>query len=107
MFALLLWLEFHWLGVAAWLMGRDAIVFDQQPDWIRALQKVAAAVPWVVGGALLMFALMRRRWVPVIAFAGAYLLGGLVLVGVVFSSPVARDYASRTAFDSAAWKAGN
>jgi hypothetical protein len=52
-FALVFWLQRRWLDVAAWLMGRDGINFDQQPHWVRALNAGVAAIPWVIGVALL------------------------------------------------------
>ncbi len=106
-FALLFWLEMRWLGIAAWLMGRDRIIFDEQPDWIRVLKTVVDAIPWLIATALLFFAVLRRRWVPLLAFGGAQLLGFGVLLGVLFGTPVVKDYASRTAFDSTSWKAEN
>ena len=106
-FVLMSWLHIRWLGVAAWLMGRDRIIFDEQPDWIRMLKSAVDAIPWLIGAALLVFAGLRRRWVPLLAFAGAQLLGVGLLVGVLVGTPVVRDYASRTAFDSANWKAEN
>jgi hypothetical protein len=106
-FVLMGWLHLHWLGIAASLMGRDRIIFDEQPDWIRALKSAVDAIPWLIGAALLVFAWLRRRWVPFVAFAGAHLLGVALLVGVLAGTPAARDYASRMAFDSAAWKAEN
>jgi hypothetical protein len=97
----------RWLGIAAWLMGRDRIIFDEQSNWVRVLKTGVDATPWLIGAALLMFALIRRRWVPLIAFAGAQLLSVGLLLGVLFGTPVVKDYASRTAFDSASWKAEN
>lgn len=106
-FALLFWLEMRWLGIAAWLMGRDRIIFDEQPDWIRVLKTTVDAIPWLIGTALLVFAVVRRRWVPLLAFGGAQLLGFGLLLGVLFGTPVVKDYASRMAFNSSSWKAEN
>ena len=106
-FALFFWLEIRWLGVAAWLMGRDRIIFDEQPDWIRAVKSAVDFMPWLIGAALLVFSFLRRRWIPLMAFAGAQLLGVGLLMGVLFGKPVVTDYASRTAFDSTRWKAEN
>jgi hypothetical protein len=78
-FALVVWLQIRWLDVAAWM----------------------------IGAVLLVFALVRRRWVPLMAFAGAHLLGVGLLLGVLFGTPAVSDYASRTAFDSTSWKAEN
>jgi hypothetical protein len=97
----------RWLAVAAWLMGRDRIIFDEQSDWIRVLKTAIDAIPWLIGAALLVLALLRRRWVPLIAFAGAQFLGVGLLLGLLFGTPVVKDYASRTTFDSASWKAEN
>ena len=106
-FVLLVWLQLRWLDVAAWLMGRDRIIFDEQLDWIRVVKSAVDAVPWLIGAALLVFALLRRRWMPLMAFAGAQLLGVGLLAGVLVGTPIVRDYAGRTEFDSASWKAEN
>jgi hypothetical protein len=106
-FVLLLWLQLRWLDVAAWLMGRDRIIFDEQLDWIRVVKSAVDAVPWLIGAALLVFALLRRRWMPLMAFAGAQVLGVGLLAGVLVGTPIVRDYAGRTVFDSASWKAEN
>jgi hypothetical protein len=106
-FLLYFWLAVNWLSVAAWLMGRERVIFDEQAGWIRELKSAMDAVPWLIGAALLVFGLLRRRWVPVLAYAGAFVLGFGLLFGVLFGTPVIKDYASRVAFDSAAWKAEN
>jgi hypothetical protein len=41
------------------------------------------------------------------AFAGAQVLGIGLLLGLVFGTPAVDDYASRTRFESARWKAEN
>jgi hypothetical protein len=64
-------------------------------------------VPWLTGAALLVFGLLRRRWVPLVAYAGAFVLGFGLLFAGLFGTPVVNDYASRVAFESAAWKAEN
>src|SRR5215208_1484626 len=104
---LLLWIEVRWLAIAAWLIGRDGIVFDEQPDWIRLLKLAVDSSPWLICVALLVFAVVRRRWVPLVAFAGSQLVGIGMLIAVLFGTPVFEDYTSRTAFDSAIWKAEN
>jgi hypothetical protein len=101
------WLAVNWLTVAAWLMGRERVIFDEQPGWILELKRAVDFVPWLIGAALLVFGLLRRRWIPVLAYAGAFVLGFGLLFGVLFGRPVINDYASRVAFDSAAWKAEN
>ena len=106
-FGLLLWIQVQWLSIAAWLMGRDQIVFHQQSDWILVFRSAVEGVPWLISVALLAFALRRRRWVPLLAFAGSQLLLRVALVAMVFGTLVVRDRASRTAFDSASWKAEN
>jgi len=87
--------------------SRDRIIFDEQPDWIRVLKSAVDAIPWLIGAALLVFALLRRRWIPLLAFAGAQLLGVGLRLGVLVGTPVVRDYVSTVAFDSAGWKAEN
>lgn len=106
-FAAVFWVQLSWLGIAARLMGRQHIIFDEQPHWIRALGLAIGTTPWLVGAGLLVFALVRRRWVPLVAFAASQLLGIAAIAALIFGRPVLEDYASRTAFDSTRWKAEN
>jgi len=106
-FLVFFWIQVNWLTIAAWLMGRERVIFDEQAGWIRELKRAVDFVPWLIGGALLVFGLLRRRWVPVLAYAGAWVLGFSLLFAVLFGTPVVNDYASRVAFESAAWKAEN
>jgi hypothetical protein len=106
-FLLLAWVQTHWLDICAWLLGRDSIAHDEQPDWLRRVNAIFAAIPWLIGAALFLFALLRRRWVPFVAFAGAQLLGIGLMFTVLFGSAPVNDYLSRVAFDSTAWKAEN
>ncbi|MEW6369062.1 MAG: hypothetical protein AB1714_30915 [Acidobacteriota bacterium] len=46
-FVLLILLEWHWLAIAAWLMGREQVIFDQQSPWVRGLQTFIGYVPWL------------------------------------------------------------
>ena len=106
-FGIVFWLDVHWLQVAALLMGRDHIIFDQQPSWIRTLNSAVSKVPWAVCFALLVFGLLRRRWMPLLAFAGAQVLGLATILAVLLGEPVVRDYSSRVPFDATVWKAQN
>jgi len=106
-FVIILWVQLSWLQIAAFLMGRDGIIFDEQPPWIRALASGVAAVPWIIGAVLLVLAIGRRRWIPLLAFGGAQLVCIAGVLGVLFGTPIVKDYASRTAFDSSRWKAEN
>lgn len=106
-FGLSFWIQIRWLELAARLMGRDRIIFDEQPDWIRNLGATISMLPWAACVALLALAVLRRRWTPALAFAGAQVLGWTGVFGVVLLGPTLEDYTSRVAFDSAAWKAEN
>lgn len=106
-FGIVFWLDVVWLQVAASLMGRDRIIFDQQPSWIRTLNSAVSAVPWAIGFALLVVGALRRRWMPLLAFAGAQILGLAAILAVLFGEPVVSDYWSRVPFDAAAWKSLN
>lgn len=101
------WVQLSWLGIAARLMGRSSIIFDEQPHWILSLRAAIGAIPWLVAAALLIFALLRRRWLPLVAFAASQFLCFATILVVLFGPPVVKDYASRTSFDSAKWKAEN
>ena len=107
-FVLVFCIQLSWLpSIAAWLMGRDGIVFDEQPPWIRIVASAVDAIPWLVGAGLLVLAILRKRWVPLLAFAGSQFLAVAVLLALLFGTPVVSDYASRTSFDAAKWKAEN
>jgi hypothetical protein len=106
-FCLVFWIQVSWLRIVAWLMGRDSIIFSQQPEWSRVLASAVGAIPWLIGGVLVVVAILRRRWVPLLAFVGSYILGIALFLFVLFGTPVVQDYASRTSFDSARWKAEN
>jgi hypothetical protein len=106
-FAVDFWLQASWLAIAARLMGRQHIVLDEQPPWIRVVSAAVEYTPWLVGASLLVFAVARRRWVPLLAFAASQVFCIAILVGSILLPPVVRDYASRTPFDSARWKAEN
>jgi hypothetical protein len=103
----LLWIEWRWLEIAARLMGRPYISFDQQLPWIRNLHDVLAAVPWVIGLGLLLFAIWKSRWIPFLAFAGAQVVGVCAIVATIFAGPMIKDYATREPFDAAIWRAEN
>jgi hypothetical protein len=106
-FAVVFWVEVSWLEIAARLMGRQRIIFDEQPSWIRGLRSAVGAIPWLVGAGVLVFGLVRRRWVPPVVFAVSQVLCIAAFLAVIFVPPVVEDYASRTSFDSARWKAEN
>jgi len=90
-----LYLSIPWLTVAG------------APPWLRSLSHVINAVPWLVGAGLLIVAVRRKRWVPLVAFAGPFFLTTVAIAGLLFVAPVVADYASRMPFDSAKWKAEN
>ncbi len=106
-FVALGWIELHWLAIAARLMGRPRIIFDQQAPWVRSLHSAIGALPWIIGALLLLFAILKKRWMPLVAFAGAQVLGMCVIFGIIFGMPVVKDYASRQPFDPIVWKAEN
>jgi outer membrane protein assembly factor BamE (lipoprotein component of BamABCDE complex) len=113
------WLRFGLLGVVVFALplGLRTLVLvrsvDQPaasrawPAWIHAVEYGEAAIPWVIGAALLVLAITRKRWIPLVAFATAQLLGLAVVLTVLLAGPVVADYGSRTAFDSARWKIEN
>jgi len=106
-FAALFWLQVHWLELAARLMGRDRIIFDEQPQWIHMLNTGVFGLPWVACAGLLALAIRRRRWMPLLAFGGAQILGVASILAVIVGEPVVRDYSSRVPFDSSQWRAEN
>ena len=106
-FAVLFCVEIYWLELAALLMGRARIVFDQQPSWIRGLHTAISWIPWAISFGLLVFAVVRRRWMPLVAFGGAQILGWATILAILFGGPVVKDHLSRVPFDSTRWKAEN
>jgi hypothetical protein len=103
----LLWIQWHWLEIAARLMGRQRVIFDQQLPWVRSLHTVVGATPWFIGFALFVFAVWKRRWIPVLAFGAAQVLGVCSILFFIFGVPVIKDYTTRVSFDQAVWKAEN
>jgi hypothetical protein len=106
-FGAVFWMQVSWLAIAAYLMGREQVTYDQQADWIRTLGSAIGWIPWLLGTGLLVFAVCRRRWVPFGAFAAARVFCVAAFLGVIFGSAVVEDYASRRSFDSGEWKAEN
>jgi hypothetical protein len=103
----LLWIQSHWLEIAARRIGRPRVIFDQQLAWVNTLHTVVSATPWLIAFALLVFAIWKRRWVPVLAFGAAQVLGIGSILFFIFGVPVVKDYATRVSFTQAAWKAEN
>jgi hypothetical protein len=95
-FGLVFWIQVSWLRIVAWLMGRDSIIFGQQPEWSRILASAVGVISWIIGVVLVVVAILRRRWVPLLAFVGPYFLGIALFLFVLFGTPVVQDYASRT-----------
>ena len=74
---------------------------------IHILSAAVGALPWLIGAALLLLALLKKRWVPLLAFVGSQVLGLAAILALLFGAPIVEDYASRTSFESAGWKAEN
>jgi len=106
-FAVVFWVEVSWLEIVARLMGRERLTFGEQPSWSLTLRSAVGAVPWLVGAGICVFAIVRRRWVPPVAFVASQVLCMAAFLAVIFVPPVVKDYASRTPFDSVRWKAEN
>jgi hypothetical protein len=102
-------LSFGGLGLATFVVGLSVqwLKVRGLSPWTRILASAVDAVPWLIGAALLVLAVFRKRWVPLLAFAGSYVVGAAALLALLFGTPVIRDYASRTSFDSARWKSEN
>src|SRR5262245_45272558 len=102
-------LRYGTLGLATFLLGMTT-------QWLRAagaspelrmLSHAIDVVPWAIGAGLLVLAILRKRWVPLSAFARSWGSAIAAIIGFIFGVPVVSDYASRTSFDSAKWKAEN
>jgi hypothetical protein len=103
----LVWTQWHWPWIAARLMGRRSFIYDQQLPWVRSLHTVVGATPWLISCGLFVFAVWKRRWIPVLAFGAAQILGICSILFFIFGVPVVKDYATRVSFDQAVWKAEN
>jgi SmpA/OmlA family protein len=106
-FSALFWIQVHWRELAARLMGQDRMSFADPPQWIRVLNWGISGLPWFACAGLLVLAIWKRRWMPLLAFGGAQVLGVASILAVIFGGPVVRDYAARVPFDSPRWKAEN
>lgn len=102
-------LRYGSLGVATFLMALlvPMVKVRGLTPSIRVLSAAVEALPWLIGAALLVLAVLRKRWVPLLAFAGSQILGLGAILALLFGAPVVRDYASRTSFESDSWKAEN
>ena len=101
------WIQMSWLRIAAYLMGREHVTYDQQADWVRTLGSAIGRIPWLVGAGLLVFGVVRRRWIPVVTFAVSQVVCFAAFLGVIFGPAIVKDYASRRSFDSGQWRAEN
>jgi len=99
-------INWYWLALVGWFLGRP-IIFDQQPAAARQLNLAVGALPWLIAATLLIFAIVRRRATPIVAYAAGFVAVLVFLASSMALTPALRDYASRTSFDSAAWKAEN
>ena len=102
-------LRYGGLGLAVFTLG----LFIQWlrvaggAPWLRIVSQAVDVLPWVIGAGLVVLALLRKRWVPLVAFAASQFLAIGAVVGLIFGGPVVKDYATRTSFDSVRWKAEN
>jgi hypothetical protein len=39
------------------------------PEWVRFVEVAGAVIPWLIGAGLLVLAITRKRWVPLVTFA--------------------------------------
>ena len=106
-FALYGGLEVFWTNVVAALVGRSQIGLDEQPLWAVGAKAAVDISPWATYAGLLVSAIARRRWRPLVAFTGGQALGVFALIASLFAAPIVSDYATRVPFDSLAWKAEN
>jgi hypothetical protein len=102
-------LSYGSLGLVTFLMGLlvPMVRVRGLTPSMRILSTAVETLPWLIGAALLVLALLRKRWVPLLAFAGSQILGFAIVLALLFGAPVVKDYASRTTFESASWKAEN
>src|SRR5574341_40025 len=102
-------LSYGSLGLAMLVLSLSTqwLRFRASPPWIRIFSSAIDALPWLIGVALLVLALLRKRWVPLLAFVGSQILGFAALLALLFGTPVVKDYASRTSFEPGSWKAEN
>jgi hypothetical protein len=99
-------LSWYWLRAVGWVVGQE-IIFSSQPPAARILQRALDAVPWLIGAILLIWGIVRRRVIPVVAYAGGFGLVIATLLAWMFLTPVVSDYASRIPFDATTWRSEN
>jgi hypothetical protein len=97
-------IHLNWMKIGRWLLNNPKLVFDQQPEWMRVANWSVSLFPWVVGGVILIWAIIRKKVIPVIAYSIGAILPMAVLVGYIFFAPSVEDYSKRIYFDSRVWK---
>jgi hypothetical protein len=102
-------LRYGTLGLVTFALGLSMpwLRVSGASGWLRILSHAMDVVPWLIGAGLLVLAILRKRWMPLIAFAGSQFLAIATMIGLIFGGPVLSDYVRRTSFDSAKWKAEN
>ena len=104
-------LRFAALGIAvlASVLALDAFFALSDLRGVPALwlRRSTWVIPWAAGLAVFIHSLRKRRWVPIMAFLGAHVLGLYILISMVFLGPVVWDHATRVPFQAERWRAEN
>ncbi len=78
--------------------------FDQQPGWLKGLNRLVGWLPWIAVAIVLILRFAKGRNVRV----GFYFLGTVtpvaVLIGWLFLGPVVENRIHRQRFDAVAWR---
>jgi hypothetical protein len=78
--------------------------FDQQPDWLKELERVVGWLPWISVLIVLLFRCIKGRHVR----AGFYLLGTatplVLMIGWILFGPVITNCVHQQKFNAEAWK---
>lgn len=103
------YLQINWVSIASLLTGqtREAFVFDRMPPWLHSLHSAVGYGPWLIALGFLIFAFVRKRPLPFLAFLAGIIGSAIILFASLIIEPWVADIATREPFDAAAWKAEN
>lgn len=90
--------QFKWMDIVPYT------VFDQQPGWLKSLNRLVGWLPWIAFTVVLALRIFRSRRIRV----GFYFLGTatptVILIGLLFLGDSVANLAHRQNFDAELWR---